>query len=201
MKTLRLFLSVSLLFGFACCLIGCQFARDESSSRTNDSLPVTSQPPPTKTDDTATPRALEAKWYVDSDGNAIPDFIEAEAGNDPLREDCASKECGAGAEGDLLLKKERNMLLMLDSSGSMAGDKMPAAKSAISRYARAVSEAMKLGFLVYGHKGNNTPAGKAESCAGVELLASIGAINKEQFQALLDQFQPTGWTPIARRTD
>ena len=49
---------------------------------------------------------------------------------------------------------------------------------------------------MYGHKGNNTEAGKAESCPGVELLAPIGQASEANAQELIGSFEPTGWTPI-----
>lgn len=146
---------------------------------------------------------LEAKWYADSDGNSVPDFIEAELGYDPATNDCAANTCGTGAEGADFLKQPRNTLLMLDSSGSMAGrvvngeTKLEAAKAALKRYASVISTVTNVGFLVYGHKGNNTEAGKAESCVGIELLAPLGQIKQDTLQPLLDTFQPVGWTPIA----
>jgi hypothetical protein len=51
--------------------------------------------------------------------------------------------------------------------------------------------------MVYGHKGANTPGGKAASCAGVELLAPIGTAAFKGFDQTLDRFKPTGYTPLA----
>jgi hypothetical protein len=146
---------------------------------------------------------LEAKWYQDSDGNAVPDFIEVELGYDPLVEDCPFAQCGEGLEGSEFIHQERNTLLVLDSSGSMAArltegtSKLDAAKRALKRYSNVISNVTNMGFLVYGHKGNNTEAGKAESCPGIELLAPLGQLKPDTIDAVLDQFQPTGWTPIA----
>ncbi len=151
---------------------------------------------------TAGARVLEDKWYADADQNGVPDFIESELGYDPAKDDCLAKQCGAGAAGSELLVKERNTLLILDSSGSMAvqlggARKIDTAKTAIKKYVRVLAPAMNLGFMVYGHKGNNTEAGKAESCAGIDLLAPIGQLKRENIDGILAQFQPTGWTPLA----
>jgi Ca-activated chloride channel homolog len=153
--------------------------------------------------DTAAPRVLADQWYIDSDGNAIPDFIEVQNGFNPQADDCPEKDCGLGKQGVELTRRERNLLLILDSSGSMAaaaggqGNKLDAAKSALSRYVQVASTVYTIGFMVYGHKGNNAESGKAESCVGIELLKPLGEVQRDSFQSVLDQFQPTGWTPIA----
>lgn len=152
---------------------------------------------------TQSPRLLEEKFYTDSDGNAIPDFIEAELGFNPQADDCPYKNCGQEKEGESLDTREQNTLLILDSSGSMKASgkngqsKMAAAKNAIDRYFRTISGVHNLGFMAYGHRGDNSQAGKAASCAGVELLAPIGEARRENFSSVLTQFEPTGWTPIA----
>lgn len=153
--------------------------------------------------DTNAPRVLDDQWYVDSDGNAVPDFIETELGFDPNVDDCPFKDCGLGQEGTYLASAERNLLVILDSSGSMAAqagenrNKLDSAKFALSRYVKVASVLYNVGFMVYGHKGNNEESGKAESCVGIELLKPIGEIQGDAIDPLLEQFQPTGWTPIA----
>lgn len=153
--------------------------------------------------DTNQPRVLDDQWYVDGDGNAVPDFIEAELGFDPKVDDCPFKDCGLGREGTDLASTERNLLVILDSSGSMAAqagenrNKLDSAKFALSRYVKVASVIYNVGFMVYGHKGNNEESGKAESCVGIELLKPIGEVQGDAIDPLLEQFQPTGWTPIA----
>lgn len=153
--------------------------------------------------DTNAPRVLDDRWYVDTDGNAVPDFIETELGFDASVDDCPFKDCGLGREGTDLASAERNLLVILDSSGSMAAqagenrNKLDSAKFALSRYVKVATVIYNVGFMVYGHKGNNEEAGKAESCVGIELLKPIGGVQPETIDPLLEQFQPTGWTPIA----
>lgn len=192
------------------CFTGSRFSKANTGnqngtqpSSNTDEVKNTSEPQ--KTSDEK--RVLEAKYYEDANENAVPDFIEIELGKDPREKDhCPvdSSKCGGAANGaDIDLNV--NTLLMLDASGSMKAasgggiSKLDAAKSALKQYVERAPKPVKMGFLVYGHKGNNTPSGKPESCAenGAELLDEIGNVGKDTFQTTLDKFQPTGWTPIA----
>ena len=176
---------------------------DAATSAAATSPAATSAATSTASSITDTLAVLGAGWQTDSDGNSIPDALEVAVGADPKHDDCTSKQCGDAGDSADLLTRERNILMILDSSGSMAApagggeSKIDAAKGALKRFVNVVSDVYHLGFLVYGHKGNNTDAGKAESCAGIDLLAPIGKVDRASFPALLDQFQPTGWTPIA----
>ena len=157
---------------------------------------------------TTTDLVLDPKWYKDSDGNIVPDFIEAEAdggaGNDnPYKDDCAPEECPAAAESVEFVTKPRNALLILDSSGSMAADdgtgqtKMEAAKESLGRYAKISAALFETGFAVYGHTGDATKAGRAQSCeTAAETLLPIGQLDPDTFGETLEEFEPTGWTPI-----
>lgn len=185
---------------------------DNPFSNTNTGIRDGAQPSSNANNTSAPQKAsgaeqvLEAKYYEDADGDVIPDFIEIELGKDPNNaEHCpvdTSKCGGAGSGADVDLNV--NTLLILDSSGSMNAmtggvTRLEAAKTALMNYVAQTSKPVKMGFLVYGHKGNNTAAGKPESCAeaGAELLDEIGTVSRDTFQSSLDKFQPTGWTPIA----
>lgn len=98
-----------------------------------------------------------------------------------------------------------NVELVLDVSGSMAqvietGEtRMDAAKRVLNEVIAAIPERdnINVGLRIYGHLGDNTEAGQAESCQSSDLVAPVSGVNK---QALLDQImalQPTGWTPLA----
>ena len=65
-------------------------------------------------------------------------------------------------------------------------------------YATGTPDTTDLGFMVYGHQGSSDEADKAVSCEGVELLAPLGEATFETLPATLEQFVPTGFTPIAR---
>lgn len=206
---IRSWLAVGMVTVLSACGGGDKNTTTESSNSTN--TPNTPSDPPTSSNAPAAPAStvLEAKFYQDSDGNAVPDFMETELGYTPTKDDCPLVDsCGNGAAGSELNKKTYT-LLMLDASGSMAArmggiTRMEAAKQALQRYVSGVPSFFQLGFLVYGHKGNNTQAGKASSCAegGAELLMPIGQVQPATFaQQVLTRFQPTGWTPIARALD
>lgn len=95
-----------------------------------------------------------------------------------------------------------NIQILLDASGSMAsqvngGVKMELAKEAITEFASALPENTQVSLRVYGHKGTNTPEGKELSCATTEEVYPLGEYNKAEFSAALEQFGPTGYTPLA----
>lgn len=150
-------------------------------------------------------RVLEDRYYKDSDGNAIPDFIEVELGRDPKVDDCALESDCPGVSagvGESRITDEQNTLLILDSSGSMAGQdstgatKIEAAREALERYVVGTPDSFNLGLMVYGHEGSNARADREESCASIETFAGLGELNVDNARQTLDQFQPAGWTPI-----
>lgn len=139
----------------------------------------------------------------DSDQDGLPNAIEIAASLDPNRDECAVVDnCGASREGTTLTQRYPTVLL-LDSSGSMKAKlgnelRMDAAKAALRAFVSSVPADARLGFVVYGHKGNNRADGKAESCGpeGAELLARMGELKPEAIDSLLTRFDPVGWTPI-----
>lgn len=95
-----------------------------------------------------------------------------------------------------------NVAILLDASGSMAGEvsggqKMKLAKSAIQKYASDLPEGSNIMLRVYGHKGTGTDADKAMSCASNEVVYNLGTYDEEKFTESLEQFDPSGWTPLA----
>lgn len=101
--------------------------------------------------------------------------------------------------------KNVNVELILDSSGSMAEtlpdgqSRIEAAKQVLNQVIEAlpVQEGINVGFRVYGHKGNNTEAGKAESCRSTELVVPIDGVNKDALRSQVNTYAPVGWTPLA----
>jgi hypothetical protein len=98
-----------------------------------------------------------------------------------------------------------NVELILDSSGSMAEQlesgqtRIDAAKIVLTDVIAQMPERenVNVGFRVYGHKGNNTEAGKSESCRSTELKVPINGVDKAKLQAEVDAYEPVGWTPLA----
>jgi hypothetical protein len=100
--------------------------------------------------------------------------------------------------------KTVNLELVFDSSGSMAEDlggetKIDAAKRVLNDVIDAIPErpGINVGFRVFGHEGNNTEAGRAESCQSSDLLVPMNGVNKPLLRQQVATYQPTGWTPIA----
>ena len=95
-----------------------------------------------------------------------------------------------------------NIELILDSSGSMAGEveggiKMDVAKQTLADFANSLPEAFNVALRVYGHTGSNSEVDKPVSCRGTELLYEFAPLDSTQFASAVASFQPTGWTPIA----
>jgi von Willebrand factor type A domain len=178
---------------------GCLGGDDDDEERDGQATGTATDRPPKP--------PLAADWYEDPDDDAMPTAVEKLQGTDPNRFECLEKAeaCpGITPEGALEPEVQGATLLMLDSSGSMAGPagggqtKLDAAREAIRRYAAATPESFERGFMVFGHKGTNQPAGKAESCRGVELLQPIDKGAFRSIPRVLDDFRPTGYTPLGR---
>ena len=145
------------------------------------------------------------RYSIDSDGDAIPDFLEKELGynlNIHTNEECEQEACE-----DLNISKyeyeNTNVLIILDASGSMAQisgqtTKMDAAKDAINRFIDGleVENNFNIALMVYGHKGSNSVSDKAYSCSEIEILYPLGTLNKSQFKNSVAGFNAKGWTPI-----
>ena len=145
------------------------------------------------------------RYSIDSDGDAIPDFLEKELGYNPnihTNEECEQEACE-----DLNISKyeyeNTNVLIILDASGSMAQisgqtTKMDAAKDAINRFIDGleVENNFNIALMVYGHKGSNSVSDKAYSCSEIEILYPLGTLNKSQFKNSVAGFNAKGWTPI-----
>ncbi len=70
------------------------------------------------------------------------------------------------------------------------------AKKAVSDYVDGLKDNVNISVLVYGQKGNNTQAGKKESCEGIEEIYYMGPANSTVIKNKIDALHPNGWTPI-----
>ncbi|WP_221569147.1 VWA domain-containing protein [Alkalihalobacillus sp. TS-13] len=99
-------------------------------------------------------------------------------------------------------EKQKNIVFLLDSSGSMAGQvnggvKMELAKSALNRVTGNTDPNTKIALRVYGHKGSSEDKDKKVSCDSSELVYPLNPYEEGKFQDALNDFKPSGWTPIA----
>lgn len=99
-------------------------------------------------------------------------------------------------------KENYNIEVILDASGSMAAyvdgkTKMALAKEAIKGFLASAPEEANVSLRIYGHKGTGSDADKALSCSSSELIYGAKAFNEAEFDKALNQFNPSGWTPIA----
>lgn len=165
--------------------------------------PASPQSSPTPPDEPA-PQLVDA-WYDDRDADGVPDFVELEQHTDPNIDQCIVEACGEEARSGRLVSRI-NTLIILDVSGSMAGkagakgkSKLEQAKQALHRYLETLPpvELMQVGLLVYGHRGDQAPASKAEGCQAVELVRPLGPVDVKAMDAAMKPLKPAGWSPIA----
>ena len=99
-------------------------------------------------------------------------------------------------------KENYNVEIILDSSGSMAnpagsGTRMDVAKESINNFLSAVPEEANVSLRVYGHKGSSADSDKELSCGAIEQVYGFDTYNEDKFQNALNQFESSGWTPLA----
>lgn len=99
-------------------------------------------------------------------------------------------------------EKRKNIVILIDSSGSMAGrvngnTKMEEAKKAVKEFAKSLEGDVRIAIRAYGHKGTNQEKDKELSCASTEELYPLSAYQEERFTKVVDSLKPSGWTPLA----
>ncbi|MGI8386735.1 vWA domain-containing protein [Robertmurraya sp. P23] len=98
------------------------------------------------------------------------------------------------------LKENLNVMILLDSSGSMSAEvkgksKMTIAKETITKFVQSLPEGAKVGIRVYGHKGSGSDSDKQLSCSSSDILYPINTYDEGAFNQALNSIQPKGWTP------
>lgn len=100
---------------------------------------------------------------------------------------------------------ELNVEMILDSSGSMAAEtndgepRIDAAKRVLNQVIDAIPvdrPGLNVGFRVFGHQGNNTEAGRAESCQSSDLTVPVDGVDPDALREQVANYEPVGWTPI-----
>ncbi|GAA0593727.1 hypothetical protein GCM10009001_07380 [Virgibacillus siamensis] len=108
-----------------------------------------------------------------------------------------------GKSKKLQLKKNYNVAILLDSSGSMANmqngkTRMEIAKEAIKQFVENLPEQARISLRVYGHVGTGSKADKKKSCSSIEEVYPLASYKKGKFSKALNQFEPAGWTPMTK---
>lgn len=100
------------------------------------------------------------------------------------------------------VSKQNNLLLLMDSSGSMAlkistERKIDIAKRVANSFLQTLGSTVNVGLLLYGHKGSNRTADRPVSCKGIEEVYSLAPLNTQKISTAINLLSPVGWTPIA----
>lgn len=110
----------------------------------------------------------------------------------------------AECKKDGVSDKHKNLVIILDVSGSMAAQiqgksRLEVAKSALNNYLKKADKNLNISLIAYGHKGSNQTSQKNLSCEGIETLVPMGNVqsNASVVGSKITPLQPTGWTPIA----
>ncbi len=57
-------------------------------------------------------------------------------------------------------------------------------------------DGVNVGLRIYGHRGDNSEAGRPESCLSSELVVPMDGVNAESLTQQVNLLQPVGWTPL-----
>ncbi len=95
----------------------------------------------------------------------------------------------------------RRAIVLIDGSGSMAGQvdgrsKLDLARQAARNFVDSLPADVEASLVVFGQQGDNTQAGKEQSCSAVDTLVPMTS-DRAEVVASLDKVQAVGWTPLA----
>ncbi|WP_346245351.1 vWA domain-containing protein [Sphingomonas rustica] len=93
------------------------------------------------------------------------------------------------------------VVVAVDGSGSMAGrlggqTKLDLARRAALAFVDGLPDTVQTSLLVFGQQGSNSEAGKARSCAGVDMLAPMST-DRARLVDGVGKLKAVGWTPLA----
>lgn len=99
-----------------------------------------------------------------------------------------------------------NLVIIMDSSGSMAAKvhgktRMAIAQNAATTFVKGLKPDINLALMLYGHKGSNQKKDKELSCRGIETVYSFQQLNPTLVTARIERMQPVGYTPIGASLD
>lgn len=139
--------------------------------------------------------AGQARAYVDQFISDNPNRCFAEVGLDQPK-----LEARMGDDMALRVPPAR-VVVAIDGSGSMAGrigsqTKLDLAREAATRFLDGLPSTVEASLLVFGQQGDNSAAGKARSCAGVDVLSPVSN-DRARLVAAVSGVRAVGWTPLA----
>lgn len=93
------------------------------------------------------------------------------------------------------------VVVAIDGSGSMAGriggqTKLDLARDSVARFVDGLPSPVEASLIVFGQQGDNSDAGKARSCAGIDVLAPMSS-DRARLGAAVSGVRAVGWTPLA----
>ncbi|NIJ18980.1 Ca-activated chloride channel family protein [Sphingomonas naasensis] len=137
----------------------------------------------------------QARAYVGRFATGNPDVCFREVG---LTQPALEARSGEG--GGPRVPPVR-VVVAIDGSGSMAGriggqTKLDLAREAATRFVDGLPASVEASLLVFGQQGDNSAAGKARSCAGIDVLAPMSN-DRAQLGAAVSRVRAVGWTPLA----
>lgn len=92
-------------------------------------------------------------------------------------------------------RKNQNVMLIIDASGSMWGQingkaKIDIARGAVSKIVKTWNKDTKIGIMAYGHR-------RKGDCSDIQTLAPLGKVNANQVISILNDLNPKGKTPLS----
>lgn len=135
--------------------------------------------------------------------NVDADGLGVRIGNDGVAVDVDGSSVNGDSATSEGTEAQVNTILIFDASGSMAEridgtSRIQLAKNAVADYVRNLDGDVNMSVVAYGHKGNNTQAGKEVSCNGIEEIYYMGPVNASVITGKVNALNPNGWTPIMK---
>jgi Mg-chelatase subunit ChlD len=143
--------------------------------------------------------SAESLYTKDIDHDGFPDDLEKNTGYNPRVNEALVKSSKGGKCGviktDLVkIGRPDNILIILDTSGSMnsrmSGEsRMNIAKKILKKYINALPGSMRVGLVIYGKSRCGDRS--------IELIAPIGKMSRDKMLKKITALRPRGLTPIA----